>query len=536
MPPLTFVTPLAVIARLADDTVEWAFIDLREPGEVAEGHPFGSVNIPYSRLEYDCHRIIPRRETPIVMIDAGDGLAYRSAQRLQALGWMDIAAVTGGIPGWQAAGLPLFKGQHSASKAFGEWVEHTYGTPDIGPDVLVTQMQGDADQRPALIDCRPLAEHRAFTVPGSISCPNAELALRLPSLLADDRPVVIHCAGRTRSIIGAQTLRDFGFANPVVALRDGTQGWELAGHARVSGSDCAPPDPLPQPMQDRAITRARQVMARFAIPSASAHDLNGWLASGDRTIYRFDPRPEGEGTPPPGFLSAPATTLVQQTDRFIAVRGARIAVFDPLLVRAVFAAHWLRRMGLDAWVIEDAAPLTDVAPNPPTPCTLPLLDAQSLQMGQTGTATLLDLRPSASYLAAHVAGAIWSIRPRLHLLQDKGPFILLADTAPIADLAAQDLVAAGHAVLGMHLGTPAEWQAAGLPVVSGGPHPTKDDRIDEVFFCAGRHRGNLADARAYLEWETGLIDRLEKAGISPWPTPSDTIYTYQETENGRHQQ
>ena len=39
---------------------EWAFCDLREPGEAAEGHPFGSVNMPYSRLERDMMAKVPR--------------------------------------------------------------------------------------------------------------------------------------------------------------------------------------------------------------------------------------------------------------------------------------------------------------------------------------------------------------------------------------------------------------------------------------------------------------------------------------------
>ena len=41
--------------------------------------------------------------------------------------------------------------------------------------------------------------------------------------------VVVNCAGRTRSIMGAESLRRAGIPNKVVALRNGTMGWELAG-------------------------------------------------------------------------------------------------------------------------------------------------------------------------------------------------------------------------------------------------------------------------------------------------------------------
>ncbi|WP_459655385.1 rhodanese-like domain-containing protein, partial [Achromobacter xylosoxidans] len=40
--------------------------------------------------------------------------------------------------------------------------------------------------------------------------------------------IVVNCAGRTRSIIGAQTLINLGVPNPVYALENGTQGWYLA--------------------------------------------------------------------------------------------------------------------------------------------------------------------------------------------------------------------------------------------------------------------------------------------------------------------
>ena len=41
--------------------------------------------------------------------------------------------------------------------------------------------------------------------------------------------VVVNCAGRTRSIIGAQSLINAGIPNKVVALKNGTMGWHLAG-------------------------------------------------------------------------------------------------------------------------------------------------------------------------------------------------------------------------------------------------------------------------------------------------------------------
>lgn len=54
-------------------------------------------------------------------------------------------------------------------------------------------------------------------------------------------PIVVNCAGRTRSIIGAQSLINAGLRNPVYALRNGTIGWTLAGLPSNTTSSAAMP-------------------------------------------------------------------------------------------------------------------------------------------------------------------------------------------------------------------------------------------------------------------------------------------------------
>ncbi|MCF8486975.1 MAG: hypothetical protein K9G71_17385 [Rhodobacteraceae bacterium] len=499
---------------------EWAFVDLREAGEAAEGHPFGSVNIPYSRLERDMTAKVPRFGTDLVLIDGGDGVADRAAANLAAAGWTRIAIIDGGIPAWAKAGLPLFKGVHTFSKAFGEWAQHHFQTPEVGPEALQAQLQGP--NPPLLIDGRPLAEHRSFTLPGAVNCPNAELALRLPADLPAGRAIVVHCAGRTRSIIGAQTLRDFGLSNPVCALRDGTQGWEIAGFARDLGAD----RPIgEQPDLTAAQARARDVMAREAIATLSPDTLALWLGDARRTVYCFDPRPEGEGETPPGFARAPGTTLIQQTDQFVAVKGADVVVYDPLLVRAVFAALWLRRMGIAAHVLAQAP---KPMPKHELTCALapelPIIGAGALADLQKAGVGLIDLRPSSVFATSRVAGAQWCLRPRLDrlALAEGTELVLLASDPVTAALAASDLVARGCKVLGANCQSPDEWRAAGVTVETTAAPIPESDRIDEILFCAGRHRGNLDDARAYLEWETGLLARLRAAGLAPWSAPAST--------------
>ena len=67
-----------------------------------------------------------------------------------------------------------------------------------------------------------------MSIPGSICCPNG-YSIKASSLIKDAKTeIIVNCAGRTRSIIGAQALINFGIENKVYALENGTQGWFLS--------------------------------------------------------------------------------------------------------------------------------------------------------------------------------------------------------------------------------------------------------------------------------------------------------------------
>ena len=75
-----------------------------------------------------------------------------------------------------------------------------------------------------------MQEFTKMNIPGAYCCPGAELVYRVSDASIDSETmVVVNCAGRTRSIIGCQSLINAGVPNPVVALKDGTMGWHLAG-------------------------------------------------------------------------------------------------------------------------------------------------------------------------------------------------------------------------------------------------------------------------------------------------------------------
>jgi len=499
----------ATLKQWLNDGGEIALLDVREHGVYGEGHPFFAVSVPYSRLEIDVQRLVPRRTTPVVLLDDGDGVAQRAAARLAAIGYIDVRILDGGAPAWQRAGYTLFKGVNLPSKTFGERVEQAFGTPHLSAQELQRRLA--SDDPPLLVDGRTFEEHRRMTIPGAVSVPNGELVRELGALLGGDtrRTVVVHCAGRTRSIIGAQILRQLGLPNPVLALENGTQGWALAGLPLERGSTRRP---APQGAQ-AALSHwpARRLPGRSVTASQAAR----WLAEAARTTYLFDVRSAEEFAQGslPGARHAPGGQLLQATDLYVGTRHARILLVDDDGLRAPVVAHWLWLQGHDAVAVEGgiraALPLPAVAAV--DVLELPRLDAEALREWLRRDALLFDLRGSVAHRAGHPQGARWTIRPQVvEAARAAGAgraLVLLSDEPRIADLAALDLRDAGFTDLAQ--ASPATSAEAGLPTVASPDEPADAQAIDHLFFVHDRHDGNLDAARRYLAWELGLIAQCD---------------------------
>jgi hypothetical protein len=117
---------------------------------------------------------------------------------------------------------------------------------------------------------------------------------------------------------------------------------------------------------------------------------------------------------------------------------------------------------------------------------------------------LLDLRGSLDYRAGHLAGALWSVRPRLPAAA--GRHVLLAGDASITALAAIDLMEGGAASVERIAGDARDWRNAGQALDASPQSPKDAEAIDYLFFVHDRHDGNLDAARRYLAWETGLLE------------------------------
>ncbi|MFQ1084220.1 rhodanese-like domain-containing protein [Bordetella trematum] len=510
------VAPL-LLKEWLHDGAEIALLDVREHGQYGESHLFYAVSLPWSRLELDIGRLVPRRSARVVVYDEGDGLARQAAGRLQALGYGEVYWLEGGTPAWRAAGLQLFAGVNVPSKTFGELAEHAFDTPRIRAEELAAmQARGEAV---VIVDGRPYNEYRKMNIPGSICCPNGELALHIDTLVPDETtPIVVNCAGRTRSIIGAQTLINLGLPNPVYALENGTQGWFLADLKLEHGAQRRYEARVPAGALAQLRQRARAVAERFEVPVVDAATVRGWLDDGQRSVFLCDVRSAEEFAQGslPGARHTPGGQLIQATDQYVGVRHARLVLFDGEGVRALVVASWLRQLGWDAVVLREG--LEAALPKAPAEAALPplpVLTVDALRTAQADGAPIVDVRPSMHYRRLRVAGAHWAIRARveqvLALSNAAGgaPLTLIAEEAGVAALFAQSAQELGMAVAGVNLDGEQVWREAGLALAAGGDLPPDAECIDYLFFVHDRHDGNKAAARQYLAWETGLLQQID---------------------------
>src|SRR5258708_18170493 len=323
----------ALRAMLVDGE-ELALLDVREERIFSESHLLFARSVPLSRLELHMARLVPRRTTRIVLVDAADGLAERAAGVLAEADYTDLYILTGGIAAWEAAGYELFSGVHVPSKAFGEFVEHESDTPSISAQELHDLMQSGTDM--VVLDSRPYDEYSNVSIPTSVHVPGAALVLRVRDIAPKpDTLVVVNCAGRTRSIIGAQSLINAGVPNKVVALRNGTMGWSLAGFTPDGGKDNRAPQGSHGALA-WSKSAAESVARKLDIRSIDEAALARFRADQSRTLYLLDVRDPAEYAAGhvAGALSAPGGQLVQATDQYAGTRHPPILLIDDKEVRA----------------------------------------------------------------------------------------------------------------------------------------------------------------------------------------------------------
>jgi rhodanese-related sulfurtransferase len=511
------ISAAALKAALGDGG-ELALIDVREELTFSQNHLLWACSIPLSRIELRFARLVPRRSTRIVLCDNGDGLVEHAADIITRAGYSDVFYLDGGVPAWSEAGFVLFSGIHVPSKAFGEFVEHDSGTPSIGATELNALMNSDSDI--VVLDSRPFDEYFRVSIPTSINVPGAELVLRAREVAPSPHTmIVVNCAGRTRSIIGAQSLINAGVPNKVFALRNGTMGWHLAGLTCDHGKTVRAPAVSSATLAWAKI-KADAVARKFAIARIDLDTLARWRADEGRTLYVFDVRDpiEYEAGHLPGALSAPGGQLVQATDLYAGTLGARIVLCDDKEVRALMTASWLRQIGWkDVFVLSEAGPETGTAHDivlgaAPAEATIDHVQLSTLLANEA--ATVVDLARSPEYRRGHIPGAWFAIRWRLNRalakIPPRGPLVLTSEDGVVAGLAMAEARALVTGPVHSLKGGNAAWATAGFPLSTDAK--MGDEPVDVWLKPYEQTSDRETAMNAYLSWETDLLEQIKRDG------------------------
>jgi predicted metal-dependent enzyme (double-stranded beta helix superfamily)/rhodanese-related sulfurtransferase len=528
--PLEF--PLAAFAQIRETLLqrqEIAILDVREEDPFAQCHPLFAANLPLGRIEADAWTRIPRLDTFIVVYGSafnGDDLALPAARTLKRMGYTNVHLLSGGLKGWQDAGGEVFRDVNVPSKSFGELVESKRHTPSLSAQEVKALIDSKADV--VVMDARRFDEYQTMSIPSGISVPGAELVLRARTLAPSATTrIIVNCAGRTRSIIGTQSLINSGIPNPVSALRNGTIGWTLAGQELTKGASEHFPE-VDDATRAKAAASAFAVAMRAGVKRVRMDELNTWLADNTRTTYFFDVRTPQEYAAGhvAGARSAPGGQLVQETDHQAAVRGARLVLCDTDGARANMSASWLAQMGWEVYVVagltaEDFKH-TDVPPLrlPEPQSKVPAVDVAKVKAwlaDRNSHTVVLDFSTSAQYIQGHIHSAWWVLRTQLKdslTAAHKGHrYVLTCQNGSVSRFAVAEVqaaVKAGIEVVWLEGGNVA-WLAAGGKLQTG-DHQMAVERVDRYRRPYEGTNNPVEAMQGYLDWEFGLVDQLARDG------------------------
>ena len=345
-----------------------------------------------------------------------------------------------------------------------------------------------------------------------------------------DTLVVVNCAGRTRSIIGAQSLINAGVPNRVAALANGTMGWTLAGHgSRMARRAC-------RRRRARRVGHGRSRRRRGSPP--------GSACASHPTTSRVFARPKNarsisatcaargirDGAHARHALDA-GGQLVQATDPCLGTRNTRVVLIDDDGVRATMTASWLIQMGWrEAFVLRDG--LRGELERGPERTEVLGLDERGTEAAMDAPTLNLRLERGDS------PGPRLRRQPRLPrrshprrvVAHPRTPRSGSEGRAPCprlrADLTRWHPGASRSADLRQHVRAPVAvlaggteaWRAAGLPLSSGAEHMA--GALDDVHLRPyDRPPEQVEQAmRDYLRWETALLPQLARDGSLVFPS------------------
>lgn len=496
-----------LFATLYEAGTPFALIDSRERRDYVAGHWFGSINIPLSLFSSRLCYLFKSTDAPIDLLDWQDLASAEAINQLEAFGFNNITIHKTNPP--QALGHGFVQGEYVWSKAFGEVVAREIDLPEITPQQYLASYP-----EALLFDVRPTTEYQNFTIPTSQSLPNSMLLANIQTLRDTERMSLLHCAGRTRSIIGAFTLIASGYDGPFAVFKGGTQAWELDGHERehnanrLFASHNESSDAVGSFLYRWQI-KSERVQTNELATYASVHanelmfDVSDDAATGQVAAH--------------GIIKVSGTNLIQQTDQSIACFHVPVTLFDyGSGSRGAFAAFWLLSMGFKVNLVYLDGPVATIDPVNNTSVNNAassgiFIDAAQLSDWHDGDIKIYDFRQSKSFQNGHIVNSQWqNISVILGKTSHHFPLGIIADDITTGNLIANCLKRHGWRISGVYIWDDADFDKSTL---------AKDKLnlpIDESALFSGRHSGVLQDAEDYLAWEEDLPEEIDRLIHDTW--------------------
>ncbi len=198
------------LAELRGLEPELQVIDVRGPGETANGTMVGAREIPLAALTGSLAGLDP--DAAVVVYCASGYRSQIAASVLREAGFVDVSDLLGGYAAWESAGLPATAGGNP--------------TPPDVPEVRPRAAQAMVAAGALLLDVREPAEWRAGHAPDAVLVPMAQVSARRDELAGTARVVVV-CRSGGRSAAVTQSLRAWGV--DAVNLAGGMCAWTAAG-------------------------------------------------------------------------------------------------------------------------------------------------------------------------------------------------------------------------------------------------------------------------------------------------------------------
>ena len=500
--------------NLLSSSKELAFVDIREIGQHSKGHPFFSVSIPFSVFEIKIQELIPNKNIDIILFDENDDLSEKAHEIAMSMGYKKIFILEDGVHGWTDEGYELFDGINVPSKAFGEWVEIKKQTPHIKPYLLSKKIQ--KKQNIIIVDGRPLEEFKRMNIPNAICCPNMEIPINISEFIDKKTEIIINCAGRTRSIIGAQNLINYGIKNSVKALENGTQGWFLANLELEKNQTRQFKDQKVFKKNETISNKASQLIKKYGLKKVSLKQINIFFSDKTRTTYIFDITTHSKNSRcnDLNIKNVPGGQLIQATDNFIGVQNSRIILVDEGdLIRSSMTASWLKQMGYEVYVFEDDLDYINYFFEKKSKFVIPKHQIISIsEIKSYLSFNILDTRNSHDYKKLHFKRSKWISRKNLRFtnFREKRNFLIIFDDLNKAELISKDISSKYNGEIFFYEFKENEVIQFSDFLTKSSSSPKKSECIDFVYHTYKRHSGNKNHAKSYLKWEKELLQRMDE--------------------------